>query len=335
MTTSVGSGAWRQAASKALVLFEGLDADVLGWLADDPIATIESLFDLTVDLSDDIPDKPSSVPGHYYPRKARIVIERALSDGRTRFTALHELAHHLIRQHDALSLELKGPPPKSALEEAICDSFAGRVLIPDELVDQVIPETGPTASDVVALWQAGTASRSAAAVRAAEHLGASGHVMIASTDGVAQFTATRGIEYVVAPGAQQHNGVVRRAGKFGRGQGTDHVTYRTGNASEEFHVDAVREGDYVFAVFTTGHASWERLHILQDRGFTPDEVVCPHCHHSFEAWRKHADCWEPECPSCGRCGCHRRQATEESVCSRCFCLVAAHLIVEGVCDDCR
>lgn len=336
MTTSIGSGAWRQAAEKASLLFDGLDDDLLHELSDAPIGIIETHFDLTVELRQSVPDEPSTVAGHYYPTERLIVIERALSQARTRFTALHELGHHLVKGHDTLALELRGPPRQRALEEAICDSFAGRILIPDELVEEVIPDTGPTASDVVELWlSAGTASRAAAAVRAAERLGAAGHVMIATTDGVAQFTATRGIKYVVAPGAQQHDGVVQRAGRLGYGRGDDYVTYRTGTASEEFHVDAVRADDYVFAVFTNGQAPWVQLHVLQDRYSGPDEVVCPHCDQSFEAWRRHEACGEPECSSCGRCGCQQRQATEEVTCSNCFRLVAAHLVIDGLCDDCR
>lgn len=336
MTTSIGSGEWRRAAAKASVLFEGLGEDLLLRLAADPVGTIEASFDLTVEVSDDVPDARSTVAGHYYPKENRIVVERALSMARTRFTALHELGHHRIRGHEALALELKGPPRRRALEEAICDSFAGRVLIPDELVDKVIPDTGPTASDVVELWRAaGTASRAASAVRAAERLGAPGHVMVATPDGVAQFTATRGIDYVVAPGALQHDGVVRRAGRIGHAQGDDHVTYRTGTTSEEFHVDAVLIDDYVFAVFTKGQASWVRLHVLQDRRSGPKEAVCPDCDEAFEAWSKHPDCGEPVCPACGRCGCHRRRVAQEKACSNCFKLVAVHLLVNGMCDDCR
>lgn len=336
MTTSIGSGEWRRAADKASILFEGLGEELLLRLAADPFTTIETGFGLTVELTDDVPEEPSSVAGHYYPQDNRIVVERALSPARTRFTAIHELGHYLIRGHDDVALELKGPPRRWALEEAICDSFAGRVLIPDELVEEVIPGTGPTASDVVELWRAAvTASRAAAAVRAAEKLGAPGHVMIATTDGIAQFTATRGIDYIVAPGSQQHHGVVRRAGRLGHAQGDDHVTYRTGTASEEFHVDAVRVDDYVFAVFTKGRASWVRLHVLQDRQFGPEEAVCPDCDHNFEAWSKHPDCGEPLCPACGRCGCHRRRLTQEEMCSNCFKLVAVRLLVNGLCDDCR
>jgi len=317
-------------------LFEGLQPDLLFRLAADPVGTIESTFDLIVEVRDEIVDSPSTVAGHYFPDQRRIVVARALSRARTRFTALHELGHHLIKLHEALALELRGPPRQQALEEAVCDSFAGRILIPDELVEKVIPGTGPTASDVVELWRAaGTASRAASAVRAAEKLGAPGHVMVATRDSVVQFTATRGIDYVVAPGSLQHDGVVRRAGRIGHAQGDDHVTYRSGTASEEFHVDAVLSDDYVFAVFTKGPASWVRLHVLEEDRSGPEEAVCPDCDHAFEFWSKHVACKEPVCPACGRCGCHRRRIAQDNVCSKCFKIVAVHLLVSGVCDECR
>jgi len=67
--------------------------------------------------------------------------------------------------------------------------------------------------------------------------------MIADLNGVAQFTATRGIPYVVAPGAQQHDGgVVKRAASLGHATAEDHVTYKTGTTSEKFFANARRDG---------------------------------------------------------------------------------------------
>jgi hypothetical protein len=159
--------------------------------------------------------------------------------------------------------------------------------------------------------------------------------MITDLAGVAQFTATRGIDYPVSPGAQQHDGVVRRAGVKRSARGDDHVTYRTGNPSETFHVDALADGDYVFAVFTKGEASWVKLHILGDSLPGPTEVTCLSCGEEFEAWQKHDACGEPPCPHCGRCGCHRMREVEESMCTECFKLVAVHRLEGGICSDCR
>lgn len=304
-------------------------------LAGDPFSTIPRHFDLVVEEENVDPDEYSPVMGHYYPDRRLIVVGRALSRPRMMFTALHELGHHLVSQNDEIYLELQGPPPLHTLEESICDSFAGRVLIPEDLVDRLIDDRGPTAKAVAELYLRSSASRAASAVRAAERLGAPGHVMIASLDGVTQFTATRGIEYRVAPNTQQHMGVVTRAASRGSAQGNDHVTHRSGYTSEEFHVDAIRVDHYVFAVFTQGQAPWEDLHILGDSRPGPREVTCSYCGHDFEAWQNHRPCGVPECPHCGRCGCSAIRSAEEGVCSNCFHTVPTHRLVGGVCNDCR
>lgn len=337
-TTSIGSGAWREAAQKAQAIVAGLDADLLWELAgDDPGRAIETRFGLTVELRYGFtPRRTTSVVGQYFPDEGRIVIERALSVPRMRFTALHELAHHLITtRHEELALELMGPPRATALEEAICDSFAGGVLIPSETVDEVIGEEGPDAEAVITLYKRTNASRAAAAVRAAERLGASGHVMIADLDGVTQFTATRGIKYIVAPGSQQSEGIVTKAAARGRASGTGKVTYRTGLPSEEFYADARRDGDYVFAVFTAGNASWVDLHMRQEYKASPREALCESCGESFTYWKTHAECGVPKCPHCQVCGCSPAVTLATTICSECFCRILAHRVVDGVCNDCR
>lgn len=337
-TTSISSGGWRQAAEKARILVDELDPQLLVDLANEPAAVIESHFGLTVEIRDHFDPKiTSSVVGDYFPNQQRIVIGQALSTGRMRFTALHELAHHLIAtRHEELALELMGPPHQYALEEAICDSFAGQVLIPDALVDEVLEGEPPEAASVVALHSRSSASRAAAAVRAAEHLGAPGHVMIADLNGVAQFTATRGIPYVVAPGAQQHDGgVVKRAASLGHATAEDHVTYKTGTTSEKFFANARRDGSYVFAVFTKGEAPWVDLHILPEREAIPREAVCDFCGEEFEYWRPHGDCGRPRCDHCGRCGCAPRTTVAAMTCTRCFLRVPENRMIGGLCNDCR
>lgn len=338
-TTSIGSSAWREAAGRANELIAALDSALLTELAGpDPFGVIEGQFGVPVEIQDFAPTKQSSVVGAYFDDPPRIVVGKALSAGRMRFTSLHELGHHLIwTEHTDLALALLGPPRKEALEEAICDSFAGAVLIPREVVSEVIDEKGPDAQAVITLHSKTNASRAAAAVRAAEHLGASGHVMVTDLDGVVQFTATRGIPFVVAPGAVQHDGgIVMRASRSGHAKGTDHVTYKSGTISEEFFVEARREGNYVFAVFTKGEAPWESLHVLPDRRkATARSAVCRHCSLEFSYWQPHGVCGRPRCDYCGRCGCAPRPTIPEGQCVECFRTVRMDLIQDGVCKDCR
>lgn len=336
MTTSADRRPHRRAASLAQLLNKELSADVRRDLAADPFAAIETHFGLIVEERDS-PELSENSPviGTHFEDEGRIVIGQSLSRPRMLFTALHELGHHLINRQRDIYLTIAGPPRKRALEESICDSFAGGILIPSELVDQVIGDGGPTAQAVIDLYRQSNASRAAAAVRVAERLGAVGHVMVADLRGVALFTATVGMDYRVAPNTPQNPGIATRAALSGRATGDDRVTYRSGRTSELFHAQAIRDSEYVFAVYTQGLAAWEDLHILPKDGPSVREAVCPHCDEAFEAWTTHQPCAQPECPACGRCGCGSARGESVTACSSCFRQVPFRRLAGGICDDCR
>jgi hypothetical protein len=111
-----------------------------------------------------------------------IVFLAAVHPRRVRFTILHELAHHLL-QHDAVELleELDRAAGNygdvQKLEELTCHAFAGRILVPDDLVQRTVnPPVVP--AQLVTLVEESTASWEAAAVRLAECLPSAGAVVI-------------------------------------------------------------------------------------------------------------------------------------------------------------
>jgi len=236
-----------------------------------------------------------------------IAVTPSLSLGRRHFSILHEYGHHLITNSwpaTTVIAEFHGQDARY-VEEAICDVVAAELLLPDPLVGRIGPK-GPSASDVIALFYASQASREACCVKAAQTMRTPGYVMLADLTGTALFTAAASTAYRVRRGtAQPANGAIARAGRSGSFRGTDSVQFSTGNQSPLHHVDARRDGDYVFGVFCIDTPPWETLSLgSPDSGDWPaDELVCEHCEFAGTARGPFCRlCGQPRCPQCNNCG---------------------------------
>ena len=113
-------------------------------------------------------DSGCSVAGSYQPNPPTLVVTKSLSSGRRRFTALHELGHHLQQTDIALGNTVFGYSDPDSFEEEACDAFAAGVLLPDDELRTQLSPRGPTAQDVVDLYSVhSSASREACCVWAA------------------------------------------------------------------------------------------------------------------------------------------------------------------------
>ena len=166
------------------------------------------------------------------------------------------------------------------LRETICDIVAAELLLPDALTSHIQPK-GPYAADIVTLFEeASKASREACCVKASQLMGSTGYVMLADLDGTARFTAAvRTVYRVRRDTIQPAASPIAAAAESGRYRGTGPVTFASGTVSPDHHVDALRAGRYVFAVFYSDNPPWERLSLgSPDRGEWPgDELECEHC----------------------------------------------------------
>lgn len=304
-------------------------------LATDPLAAIPDTYNLSVELLPEGDKCP--LHGAYFSQNRAVAVVNTASQGRVRFSALHELGHHLIGE-SGIRLDLGDYDDPAAAEESVCDEFAAAILLPDELIDQHIPAEGPEARNVVALWEASPASRAATCVAAARRLPSSGYVMLTDLDANALFTAVNGSQFRVRADTPQGDGsaaakAVRHNGKL---RGTGPVTFSTGSTSQAYQVDAVVSGDYVFAVFVLTNAPWARISWIEPSTRRLAARPCQHCGEPFERfpsyWCDH--CSQHGCPHCGRCGCSHVER-EELRCERCFLTKPGHLIVDGICIDCR
>jgi hypothetical protein len=320
------------------LLLAGLDDDDLRALARDPVSAIPELFEVSVQVRPELGEEICSVHGSYFGSDQPISVRQALSVARIRFSALHELGHHLLDVGDH-RIDLISGPNHRDLEEAICDEFAAEILVPDAVVDHWISAEGPTARAVIDLYHDDRvrASRAACCVAAAKKIVGSGYVMLSDLSGVARFTAVHGTPYRVAGDTPQgDDSIPAKAARIGNKRDSGRVTYRSGGYSDHHHADARLDGEYVFTVFTTGPPPWGGLSLLRRPEWQPDEAQCDRCGEDFlpRDWCDH-DPRRPVCPSCGACSCGAR-VSQYQTCLGCYLQFATHLLDDsGLCETCH
>jgi len=294
-------------------------------LAKDPLAVLGALPEVKVrSVSESQADAGCSVAGAYLEQEEPpvLAVAASLSLGRRGFTVLHEYGHHLQRTVGSLADRLFEHPDQGiALEDAACDAFAAMVLLPDELVMAHIGAAGPDADDVVDLWRASSASRSAACVRAADALPAPGHILLVDPLGSLVFAASQRLPPLRRGSNQGHAEVIRQAlsSPQHRSKGKTRLAYRDGILGAELHAQAADMDDHhLVVVAVTDQAPWEKFTLpSRDLGPTGRSWICEACGQEFSSFSPGCStCRAPHCPECARCSCPSR-ATQRS-CENCF-----------------
>ena len=133
-----------QIQDQASRLVDQLSAVVgdLDQFCQDPATTIVDRLDIKVEFRSQ-GKSPCGVAGSFHPENRVIVVERAASLGRVRFSLLHELAHALGYRDSEFQdwiFGLKQGGPNA--EERVANTFAAELLLPTATVDQCIPKRG-------------------------------------------------------------------------------------------------------------------------------------------------------------------------------------------------
>lgn len=331
----------------AAKLVELLSSEVRADLAgEDPATAVEVHFaPVTTRALPAVPSfgDPCSVDGYYDPfidpPSPVIFYSDSAGPPRTRFTILHELGHHLFAERAQTLLDLLdravGPRGNPAvLEELVCQSFAGRVLVPDDVVASVVGQDVLVPRHVVDLRERTNASWEAVAVRAAERIVGPGAVVLVFGDGSIRFCSARG--GLGAAGWSRGSGTdpagpLHRAATEGRTAQPDTYRWSLSFAERLFcdtlpvHEDlgiavlASRASDRHFELLDPPSPSWQRVQFCE---WDNEERTIGWCD----------TCKGKRCRECDRCGCDR--PPKNPLCSGCG-LNKPHRKGAAVCRDCE
>ncbi|WP_431606767.1 ImmA/IrrE family metallo-endopeptidase [Mycolicibacterium neoaurum] len=264
---------------------------------------------------------------------------------REQFTLAHELGHWLVEKSPGILDWLADQEDPSRLLETVCDRVAQRMLLPESVIASVVGAGPIRASHLSELFDVSQASRPVCAIALASFIPCLGAVAIIDRD-TAEVThasvnpdPVRGWPTVfpwrgqsmpdrhpllrVAPGSS----VSRR------------LTWSTPwGAEAEFYVDAAGDAKRIVAVLSDSDL-WqvERFHPGLNREFDDRPTLVGHCCGKSFQRRGYpcTNCTSAFCPQCGECRCERSAKREELCAGSCFMKYLPHLLIDGLCADCR
>lgn len=307
-----------------IALLESSDPKLLAALGQDTLAALERHPEVALRQ---VPESDTrgecTVAGGYRGSETppTLLVTMSLSRRRRAFTALHEFGHHLQRTNLDLGEMLLDHPADEDLEEAACQVFASRVLLPDALVTPLTPPRGPDAPTIAEFYASSNASRAACCVRAAELLPGGGAVVLYRENGTVDMAASTGLIPPARGSDQSATPLLARA--LARpdstvGHDDTVIAYSTGT-SDLLYGQATWVDGYIVAVLMPDNASWKPLALPRpgtgtytgpskwatcDYCLTPFTVtgdVCPRCAIP-RCLQRHCACpssvGERTCPSC-------------------------------------
>jgi Zn-dependent peptidase ImmA (M78 family) len=316
-----------EASAQAERMLEVLDQD---WprsrerLQDDALTELGRWQDIQVrTVPDSQADRRCSVAGGYVHTTTppTLTVTMSLSTRRQCFTALHELGHHLQKNDIDLAVAVRAQRADiTDFEDAACDAFAARVLLPDDLLPVLVSGRSPTAADIAGLFERSRASRAACCVRIAERVAGHGVITLLDHSGKVLFAVGRGDIFPPARGSDQSRTplVCQALQEFTNTRhDCTHILYRNGSTSAALYGDAAWCDDYLVTVAVTDRPGWKAF--APPRPGTGKVISgyqewCELCEEEFSAVDRCDRCRQPRCPV-GHCGC---TAARERMCQQCF-----------------
>ncbi|PRB43125.1 DUF955 domain-containing protein [Arthrobacter sp. MYb23] len=318
-------------------------------LAHDAFAEIDSWDEVQIRRVSEaarVPDEAilgCSLAGGYLWKSAppTLVVAESVSVRRQHFTLLHELGHHLQQTDPDLGEAVFSAEDTEAFEDAACDAFAARVLIPEDLVTESIDSEGLTVRSALALHRQTKASRAAICVRLAAELSAPGVFMVLAPDGTVNFAASRGGIFPPARGSDQSRNPLITAALEAPGSdqviARDNTTiwYSTGHSSNRLYGQAAWCDGLLLALAVEHGAAWKKFSPPQantSHRATDAWDRCEECNLGFRAKVICQKCGEARCPN-GHCQC---RFAKDRLCQECFLLKARSQFESenSVCRDC-
>ncbi|MBF6302905.1 hypothetical protein IU459_36120 [Nocardia amamiensis] len=263
---------------------------------------------------------------------------------RENFTLGHELGHWLIPQSDEVMEWIVEQDHAEQLVETVCDRVAQRLLLPPASIASVVGRPPVRAAHIIELFDRTQASRPVCAIAIATRLPHVGAVaLIDRAEGKVLFASVRPDPEegwpLVVPWKGQLLPAGHRLASLNAGVSvTGKMFWKDQwDRRAEYYVDAVSDHRRITAVFSDIDL-WdcESLHLDGTRDFDQRPTATIHCCGSTRTVRGYPcpECNEQFCPECGRCRCQRRAAREQA-CHGCLLRFQAHLVVGGLCEECR
>lgn len=312
-------------------------------IAADPVAGIEALG-YTVVAEPALTSKRGSggwCDGLSFAEHNTVMYTPTAGSKRENFTLLHEVGHILVENDDDALVWLADRDDSAVELERLCEEIAAALVVPEELVDNIVG-TGPlTANDLKALVARAAASGPACAIAISSRLSSGAVVIIDRASDRVIHSSLRGEDLTSYPwkGNDVPTGHPLRELEPLTTILTKSFWTDTWGRRQDYYLSAVATEKRVYAIFSVldlwgmdrfhgGQAPPEKLN-------APVRAVRCHCGYSGAApgWPCQV-CSHQYCPRCGDCDCQRRERAQQS-CSRCYCKAPPRDLEAGVCSNCR
>ncbi len=328
-------------------LFKELDEEIRTELAADPAGAMRDYFGLTVRESNTLSQRGDGgwCDGMSFRRYNEVLYAPSPFSKRRYFTMLHELGHKLTDDEDDEEVldwlgELKN---EREVVERVCDLIAGRLLVPDSVLDKVLGTERPTGEALARLHRDTNASREACAVALSRRLGCRGFITVIRGD-VITFTS-RVDEPKPAPWRDVPLPTGHPLRSMGDGEIRAVESWWPDFAGDRhrYYQHALCTEPWSYAVFAENDL-WNvaRLHLPHEDEVTSQrdrvDFTCSNCglKRRTRTFRCNS-CGGPACPQCEHCRhCDQEATLKRGLCKHCTQSVLAHLLdASGYCPDCR
>jgi hypothetical protein len=274
-----------------------------------------------------------------------VVLYRTTGNRRENFTLAHELGHWLVDRNDTIYDRLAVTDDPAKFLETVCDRVARLLLLPDDLIEGILGRSEIEARHAFDLYAATQASLHACVLALRDRLpGLGALVVIDHSTGSVRYASVRPDGDLGWPTVYPWPGQsvpVAHPLKFLKAGGT--LRQRTfwrmpWGAQAPFYVDAVEDSGRIVGVLSAVDL-WkaERFHPEIARDYdhrSKREVRCCGQTRQVRGWPC-SDCGQHYCPTCGQCRCQRQAAAEVVCAGGCYMRYLPHLLVDGLCEQCR
>ncbi|MCV7742226.1 ImmA/IrrE family metallo-endopeptidase [Micrococcus luteus] len=313
----------------------------------DPVSVLRRDLNLTVKAVEHLAssrDDGGACDGVSFLQDGVILYAPTPGSRRENFTVAHELGHWLAENAPDVYDWVADQGEPGRLLETVCDRIAQRLLLPESATAGVIANGPIRAKHLVDLYEASQASRPVCAIALAKRLPGLGAIVI-----IDRYTRSV-IHASVKPDPDQgwptvfpwrDQELTENHPLLGLASGETtarRLSWQTPwGARADFYVDAIGDDNRVMAVFCDQDL-WEieQFHPPIQRDFdTRPLLTGACCGTSFERRGYPCpDCGQPFCPRCDDCRCGR-DAKRALTCNECFLQYPPHLVIDGLCVDCR